>query len=210
VGGGRVGARRALELAASGGSVTVVAPELDPSLGGAHPDEGSVECHSRRYRRGEAASYHLVVAATGVADTDRAVVADALGAGVLVSGADGAHPGNVSLPAVHRDGPVAVAVSTGGVSPALAVWLRKRIAAALGPGLAQLAELASEARGTLRRAGAPAGSVDWDAAFDEVAPLVANGRVEEARSLLRAYVTAEPNAGREPGGAGDDSVGSAP
>ncbi len=216
VGGGRVGSRRARELAASGASVTVVAPDLDPSLEGAERDRGGIELETRPYRPGEASSYHLVVAATGVAEVDRAVVDDALSAGALVSSADRAHPGNLSLPAVHRDGPVTVAVSTGGTSPALAAWLRTRIAAALGPGIATLAELAGEARDALRRTGAPAGALDWESAFEEIAPLVASGRLEEARSLLLARCTdaqgtaAEP--GRDaggPGGAGDDSVGSA-
>ncbi len=204
VGGGRVGTRRARELAAAGASVTVVAPEIDPALA------DLAECRFRPYRPGEASSYHLVVAATGVAATDRTVVADALAAGVLVSSADGAHAGNVSLPAVHHDGAVTVAVSTGGSSPALAVWLRNRIASSLGPGLTALAELASEARETLRRTGTPAGSVDWNSAFDEVAPLVAAGRMDEARALLLARGAGAQGATDEPGGAGDDSVGSAP
>jgi siroheme synthase-like protein len=186
VGGGRVGARRARELASSGASVTLVAPDLDPSLEHPEAGEGAVECRARPYRRGEASSYHLVVAATGDPDTDREVVADALGAGVPVSSADGADPGNVSLPAVRRDGAVTIAVSTGGTSPAFAVWLRDRLGAALPPGTATLAELAGEAREALRRTGAPAGSVDWKAAFDEAAPLVASGRVDEARALLLA------------------------
>ncbi len=155
VGGGRVGARRARELAAAGASVTVVAPELDPALeDAAETGGGGIECLTRSYREGEASAYRLVVAATGDGDVDRAVVAEALAAGALVSSADGAKPGNVSLPAVHRDGPVTIAVSTGGTSPALAVWLRTRLAAALGPETATLAELAGEAREALRRSGA--------------------------------------------------------
>lgn len=214
VGGGLVGARRARYLAASGASVTVVAPDLDPTLS-SEPGtgDGTIECQARRYRRGEASSYRLVVAATGVDEIDRAVVADALGAGVLVSSADRAHPGNVSLPAVHREGPVSVAVSTGGRSPALAVWLRTRLAAALGPDTATLAELASEAREALRRSGAREGSVDWDALFDEAAPLVSSGRVEEARSLLLARCAAArggTGAPAAPGDGGGSSVGSAP
>ena len=204
VGGGRVGARRAGELAASGARVTVVAPDLDPALVEGHVD--AVECLARPYRRGEASSYRLVVAATGDREVDRAVVTDALAAGVLVAGADGAVPGNLSLPAVHHDGGVTLAVSTGGASPALAVWLRTRLAAALPQGTATLAELASEARETLRRAGTPTGSVDWGALFDEVAPLVSAGRVAEARALVLARCAAV-TPGEEGGGAGD-SVGS--
>ena len=47
---------------------------------------------------------------------------------------------NFILPAVHREGPIAVAVSTGGASPALAKRLRSQIAELVGPEHAELAE----------------------------------------------------------------------
>ena len=47
---------------------------------------------------------------------------------------------NFILPAVHREGPIAVAVSTGGASPALAKRLRSQIAELVGPEHAALAE----------------------------------------------------------------------
>ena len=40
---------------------------------------------------------------------------------------------NFILPAVHREGPIAVAVSTGGASPALAKRLRSQIAELVAP-----------------------------------------------------------------------------
>ncbi len=43
------------------------------------------------------------------------------------------------LPALHRRGPITVAVSTAGASPALAQWLRDRFAAQIGPEHEQLA-----------------------------------------------------------------------
>jgi len=97
----------------------------------------------------------------------------------------------VLLPAVHRDGPVTIAVSTGGTSPALAVWLRRRLAAALVPGTAALAHVLEDARQELRANGRSTESVDWQAALDGLLPeLVAAGRINEAQTLL-AEVTVE-------------------
>jgi siroheme synthase-like protein len=46
---------------------------------------------------------------------------------------------NFILPAVHREGPIAIAVSTGGASPALAQRLRDECARLVGPRHAELA-----------------------------------------------------------------------
>lgn len=181
VGGGPVATRRAEGLVASGGRVTVVAPHTVAAI----DDNRSIEVAHRPYRRGEAADYLLVITATGAPDVDRAVVDDATAAGVLVGSADQTTPGTIQLPAVHRDGPVTVAISTGGASPGLALWLRTRVASALPGGVAVLADLVEETRRRLRRAGRPTDSVDWVAVLDEhVVPLVEAGRVDEARALL--------------------------
>ncbi len=186
VGGGPVAARRATALVRSGARVTVVAPEVDDVLLGVYAEAGPgrLEIARRAYVPGEAASYRLVVTATGVPGTDRAVVEDALAAGALVATADAEVRGNLQLPAVHREGPVTLAVSTGGSSPGLASWLRTRLAAALGPDTAALAALADEARHLLRRSGTPTGSVDWPALFDDTAGLLDAGRADDARELV--------------------------
>jgi precorrin-2 dehydrogenase / sirohydrochlorin ferrochelatase len=193
VGGGGVATRRAHGLVAAGGEVTVVAPEVSEGItglaggdgdGSGHDLPGSLVVRSRPYRPGEAAGYQLVLTATGQPDVDRQVVADATAAGVLVNGADGTAPGTVRLPAVHREGPVTVAVSTGGSSPALARWLRDRMVAAIPDGAASVAGLIEEARAELRRRGRPTDSVAWEPLLEELVPLAAAGRLDEARAAL--------------------------
>ena len=63
------------------------------------------------------------------------VYADAEAAGVWANSADDLAHCWFVLPAVHRDGAVTVSVSTGGLSPALASWLRTRVASECGDGL---------------------------------------------------------------------------
>ena len=107
----------------------------------------------RTYRSGDASDFRLVVSATGIAEVDGAVFADADAAGIWVNAADDRAHSSFILPAVHRDGAVTVSVSTGGLSPALAAWLRTRIATQVGDGLGTVAELLAEARARLHAEG---------------------------------------------------------
>ena len=204
VGGGRVAARKISSLLGCGAAVTIVAPEAHVAMGllagegvfdrlrGPHP-----ELHLRPYRPGEAAGYRLVVTATGDRDVDALVYRDAEKSGVWVNSADDPEHCSFVLPAVTRDGPVTVAVSTGGSSPALASWLRRRIAETIGPGLGPLATLLDDARGQIHARGASTETVDWESLLDGALPeLVRQGKWDEARRLLDAAVeSAGPAAG---------------
>ncbi len=66
----------------------------------------------------------LVIAATSDRAVNEAVHRDAEARAMLCNVADVPELCNFILPAVHREGPIAVAVSTGGASPALAKRLR--------------------------------------------------------------------------------------
>jgi siroheme synthase-like protein len=180
VGGGPVAARKAAGLAECGAAVTVVAPDVVPDI-----DALGVTVERRPYEPGLAGRFALVVTATGDPSVDGAVAADAGRAGVFVNSADDPDNCTFFLPSVHRDGPVTVAVSTGGASPALAAWLRRRLGAEAGPGLGTLAELLEAARLGMRAAGRSTESVDWGALLDAgLLDLVRAGEVDEARALI--------------------------
>ncbi len=192
VGAGGVAAHRTRGLLAAGARVTVVAPEVTEAfddLAAAAPRRGagpSLAIERRPYRPGEATGYRLVVTATGRPDVDGAVVADAGAGGVLVNSAHRATGGSLRFPAVHRAGPVTLAVDSSGTSPALARWLRTRVAGCLPPDVATIAALVEEARAARQEAGLPTRSSDWAALLDRVAPMVEAGRIAEARAALRA------------------------
>lgn len=192
VGGGRVAGRKIASLLACGAAVTVVAPEAHEALGllaasGAIAAiEGApLDVQLRPYRAGEAAGYRLVVTATGIAEVDAEVHRDAEEAGVWVNSADDPERCTFVLPAVWRQGPVSVAVSSDGTSPALSGWLRSRLAETLGPEVATLAELLGEARRAVQAQGRSTEEVDWRGLLDGPLPgLVRQGRLDEARVLL--------------------------
>jgi precorrin-2 dehydrogenase/sirohydrochlorin ferrochelatase len=162
VGGGRVAARKVSDLVTCGARVVVVAPEVDDDL--ARRDDVVLE--RRRYRAGEAASYRLVVTATGDRAVDQQVFDDAEAAGVWVNSADDPARCTFTLPAVVRRDPVVVAVATGGHSPALATWLRRRLADDLGPEVAVLARLLADARRRVQASGRSTEDLDWQALLD--------------------------------------------
>ena len=135
VGGGPVALEKAAGLAGCGAAVTVVAPDLDPGFAALE-----VTWVARGYRRRDLRGAFLVIAATSDRAVNERVHRDAEARGLLCNVADVPALCNFILPAVHREGPIAVAVSTGGASPALAKYLRGRIAEIVSPAHADLAE----------------------------------------------------------------------
>lgn len=186
VGGGRVAARKAEGLRACGAVVHVVAPQVGPEVRAL----AGVTWEERPYRAGELVGYRLAVTATGVPEVDAGVFADGEAAGVWVNSAD--DPGNCSftLPAIVRRGPVVLTVSTGGHSPALAVWLKERLAAEVGPEYEVLAGLLSEERDAVRAAGRSTEDVDWRKALEsDMLDLIRSGHVQQAKERLQACLS---------------------
>ncbi|SIO39283.1 precorrin-2 dehydrogenase / sirohydrochlorin ferrochelatase [Singulisphaera sp. GP187] len=140
VGLGPVGRRKVAGLIATGARVLVV----DPAAGEADRQAG-VEIRPECYRADHLQGMVLVFAAAPAA-VNRAVVADAQRAGVWVGSASDPREGDFTVPAVWREGPLTLTVSTSGASPALAAALRDRAAEALGPAAAGLVALLAELR----------------------------------------------------------------
>ncbi|HEV2767381.1 MAG TPA: bifunctional precorrin-2 dehydrogenase/sirohydrochlorin ferrochelatase [Acidimicrobiales bacterium] len=181
VGAGAVALRRVEGLIAAGARVRVVAPRVLERV----RELAEVTVEERPYRRGEVAGHWLVVAATDDPAVNRAVSDDADAAGVWVNRVDDAAAGSFTVPAVVRRGPVTVAVTTGGRSPALATWLRRHVEEALGPEHLTLLELVSERRQAQRADGAGADAGSWQELLDSgMLELIRAGRIAEARERL--------------------------
>lgn len=89
---------------------------------------------------------YLVIAATSDRDLDRAIFAEAERRSMLVNVADVPELCNFILPAVARRGPLAVAISTSGASPALAKRMRAEAESMFDDAYARLAEILDDLR----------------------------------------------------------------
>jgi siroheme synthase-like protein len=185
VGGGPVALQKARGLVDAGARVTVVAPRLDTAI-----RELAEVAEARPYRRGEAADYRLVVAATGDPATNQQVYDDAEAAGGWINSADDPDRCTVTLPAKLRQGRLTVTVSTAGHSPAVAAWLRDRLADELGPEYDQLIGLLGDERSRVQSEGRSPQDLDWRSALDSgILELIRAGRLDAARERLRACLS---------------------
>ena len=210
VGGGPVAARKVAGLVRAGARVTVVAPRAVPEIA----DDPDVRWHRREYQRGEVASYRLAVTATGDREVDALVAADGERSSVFVNAADDPANCTFTLPAVARVGDLQVAVSTGGRSPALARWMRRRLERDLASGYDLLLELLAEVREELRRDHGTSESSGWESALDDgLLDLLRAGQIEAARLGLRkrlglaeAGPRGNENGWEQPGSVGSDAM----
>jgi precorrin-2 dehydrogenase len=182
VGGGRVAAEKARGLLRAGAVVHVVAPDVGEEVRAL-----DLTWDQRPYGPGDVAGYRLAVACTDDPAVNQAVFDDGEAAGVWVNAADDPERCSYTLPARLDRGRVLVTVSTGGHSPALASWLRDRLAEQVGDEVDTLAGLLAEARAELLAGGGSSLGADWRTALDSgMLDLVRAGRLDEARELLRA------------------------
>jgi siroheme synthase-like protein len=185
VGGGRVALSKVRGLADAGARVTVVAPDVVPEVASL-----ADVVERRPYRAGEAAAYRFVIAATGDPQVNQQVYDDGEAAGVWVNSADDPQRCSAILPARVRQGRLTLTVSTGGHSPAVAAWVRERLAREYGPEYDQLVGLLSEAREEVRAQGLGTEQLDWKQALDSgILELIRAGRLEDAKERLRACLS---------------------
>lgn len=182
VGAGRIAARKIEGLAACGAVVTVIAPRIDPEV----RSIPGITIKQRAYASGDVAGFRLIITATDDSDVNATVFRDAEAVGIWVNSADDPNNCSFTLPSVARRGPISIAVSTAGTSPALAAWLRRRIEAEIGPEYEVVLDMLVAERARLRAGGGTSEVRGWKEALDRgLVALVAGGDIEGARRLLQ-------------------------
>ena len=146
VGAGDIGLEKAEGLLACDADVTVVAPDAHPAIEEL-ASEGSVTWLRREFERGDLEGCLIAIAATDDTDVNISVYDAAERRAMLVNVVDVPPLCNFILPAIVRTGPLAVAISTAGASPALAKRMKREISELFGEAYADLAVMLNEVRG---------------------------------------------------------------
>jgi len=132
VGGGAVAARKVRALVECGAKVVVVAPEICGVIA-TLVGKGRVAHSAKEFSGADLKGALLAIAATDDEEVNRAVAAAARRNRALVNVVDVPELCDFHVPAVLRRGPIVIAVSTGGASPALAARVRDVIGQTIGP-----------------------------------------------------------------------------
>ncbi len=169
VGGGLVAARKIDGLLKAACHIKVVAAEIRPEL-----ESLPLEFVRRDYAAGDLAGASLAFAATDDPELNAAIVSDANAAGILCNAASAPEAGDFIVPAIFERGPIKIAISTGGGSPALAKRLRFELGCQIGREYEQLALILSRIRPYVLAQ--PGGS----AAHQRVFELLVNSELIEA------------------------------
>jgi precorrin-2 dehydrogenase/sirohydrochlorin ferrochelatase len=147
VGGGDIGLEKVEGLLACGGSVSLLAPEAHPELRQL-AEEGSIDWDQREYSGpADLEGCFMVIAATDDSEVNIGIYYDAEKRAMLANVVDVPPLCNFILPAIVRTGPLAIAISTAGASPALAKRMKREISDLFGEDYARLAVMLNDVRG---------------------------------------------------------------
>jgi precorrin-2 dehydrogenase len=146
IGGGDVGLEKVEGLLLCDADVELIAPEAISELA-RYAAEGSIRWEQREFHDGDLDDAFMAIAATNDTDVNVAVYEGAERRAMLVNVVDVPPLCNFILPAIVRTGPLAVAISTAGASPALAKRMKREIGERFGEPYALLAILLNDARG---------------------------------------------------------------
>ncbi len=126
VGGGKVAARKVSSLLYCGAAVTVVSPVLSPELEEMAAAQ-EIQYFQEQYKVKHLQGAFLVISATDDQVTNNIVANDCFARDILINVADAPALCNFFVPSLVSRGPLSIAISTEGKSPAFARLLREEL-----------------------------------------------------------------------------------
>ena len=185
LGGGEVALRKIKMLLECEADVTVVSPEFHRKIARLSKEE-EIHLIRREYKAGDLKDAMIAVVCTDVKKVNRKAVDEAKKAGVLVNVTDDSRSSDFIIPSFFRRGNLTVAVSTSGVSPALAKKIRAKLEKNFGEEYTSFISLIGEVRSTIKKEGYMVDAEAWQDILDIdlLTRLVKAGSRKKAKTLL--------------------------
>ncbi len=192
VGAGRVGSRKAFSLLDAGADVIVVAPDATLEVRDA-AERAQLSWIAREVRASDVMDANFVFTATGDPVVDGEVAVWAREQRRPVNSADDPENCDFYLAALVRRGPIVGAISSSGVSPALASYLARRTEQLWPEGLGELAERLGELRRRLQSRDVGTESLDWTELIDDdLVASVGRGEWSEVENRIARFEERAP------------------
>lgn len=185
VGAGEVALRKIRMLLDCGAKVTVISPIVHPELSRL-AESRAIEVIQRTYETGDLQGAVMAISATDDEKINQRVADEAKKQGIHINVVDDPARSDFIVPSYFRRGGLTIAVSTSGMSPAMARKIRTKLEQDFGEEYASMLSLIEKVRSTLKDRGATASADAWQETLDLnlLVDLVKKGREEEAKSTL--------------------------
>jgi siroheme synthase-like protein len=192
IGGGHVALRKVKMLLEGGANVFVISRTSHPEITKLSKRK-TIHLIQRDYKAGDLKNAVITLACTNVKEVNRKVAVEAKKTDVLVNVADDPERSDFITPSFFKRGNLMVAVSTAGVSPALARKIRTKLEKTFGEEYASLLSLIREVRSTLKEKGYRVDAGTWQKALDldPLMRLMKAGRWEKAITFLMSRLTVD-------------------
>ena len=184
IGGGQIAESKVLKLLDSGARIIVISPDATQDLRNA-AGRGDVELKLRKYQAGDLEGAFLVIAATNDWGVNQEIFEEAESLGVLLNAVDDPVRCSFIAPSIVERGPVTLAISTGGASPALARKLRETLAESPALDWADATGVLSKARRIIKEKQVSVDPQRWQCCMTpELLGLAKSGREDDALDKL--------------------------
>ncbi|MCH7713342.1 MAG: bifunctional precorrin-2 dehydrogenase/sirohydrochlorin ferrochelatase [Chloroflexi bacterium] len=195
IGGGAIAEGKISKLKETGAQVTIISPDATPAIQ-KMAKKGVVEWTARKYQPGDLAGAFLGIAATDVRQVNQQIFEEAKELGVVLNVVDDPDLCAFIAPSVVERGPVTVAISTGGASPALARKLREALTDSPALEWADLAHVLSKARKEIKKRGVAVDPQRWQCCLTpDLLSLAQAGQEEQALKQIMSGLLDEDATG---------------
>ncbi|MBT18291.1 MAG: siroheme synthase [Dehalococcoidia bacterium] len=197
IGAGSVAEGKIKQLLDSGAKVRIISPESTGHVRNL-ASSGKVDLIERDYSHGDLNGAFIAIAATDNNMVNRQIRDEASAEKVLLNVVDVTNLCDFIAPAIIERGPVSVAISTSGKSPALARKLRESFESEICDCMkwADAAHLLEEVRGEVKGPQSPSPELWQQALDDNLLELIRSGDLSSAKSKLLASLIGGQSEGK--------------